>query len=434
MSSSAPESLESHQSGIGLLVRYGVEVRLFLNEATRAIVDGATVFHTVRESRNLSEYAEEFGVQLCLLRGLREKHDRWTEFFGGSRRARNRLKGKQSYGLYRSSRDTREMVDYLKGNWLTFRFLHLMKTRTLRRLACRRLMKRIADARIGEMWFSGYSSAANLSMAVSAKAAGCRTVCYINSWKDHYIDDHVPSVFDELRVWSGHMKEQYLSANGHLARGQVSVAGNPRLAALRAHRPVQPCEAYCSKYSIEADRFILYSAVNPRDYDREPEVVEMIIRTLRAAAPQRPLGILVKSNPMDPAPQRWDHLAAYGNVGIMRADWEWSRDEDFNVPSMESDREWFDLLHHCECTMNIASTVAVESLVCSKPVITIGFDHSGDESVTCLRTARSPFYRPLLERPDVVFAGTCSQIPGLCEDVLGREAGAELDDLVYLPN
>ncbi len=326
---------------LALFVRYGVEARVFMNEATRDRVKEATVFHTVQSSQYLKRYAQEYGVELCHIgEGVTEKLNLWGAWFNASRTARNRLNRRTNYKHYSILQNHRRPSDYLKGNRIVYEYLDWMHRRSFRQYVSPSLIAQILDRGIGEMWFSGYSSAANLSMAINAKKAGCRTTSYINSWKDYYVNNHVPRVFDELRVWSDTMRGQYLSANPHLREDHVVVAGNPRLTALCQHKPVHEADYYCHKFGLSSDHFILYTALNPKVYDREPDIVKLILKELKASLGDHAPGILIKTNPMDSNPGRWDELADIPNVGVIYADWEWDAEMDFNLPSLESDLEW----------------------------------------------------------------------------------------------
>lgn len=397
-------------SKLALFVRYGVEVRVFLNETTREKVRGAILFHTVSDSSYLKEYSSEYEVELIQVSNLEKEQNKWGSFFNSSRMARNRLANRENYKHYTKADNRRRISDYFKGNKITFNCLKFLFRNSYRNSVNEDLANKLSLNEVIEIWLSGYSSPVNLSVAVTATSINCRTVCYINSWKDHFINNYVPPVFDEIRVWSTAMKEQYASTNKGFEDEQIVVFGNPRLSALHNHMPVQSLEYYREKYKVSGEDIILYTAINPKVYDDEPKVLELILGKMNYHLGDQAPCFLIKTNPMDSSPERWDELKHFENVAVIRSKWEWNLQEDFNLPSLASELEWFDLLHLCSCTMSVASTVTVESLVCGKAVINIEFDHTGKPKDLFQRYSNAPFYRFLLTRKDVVLAADVNQV------------------------
>ena len=417
---------------LAIFVRYGVELRVFLNEFTRERVDGAILLHTVRDSVLLGEYAREFNLKLVHVSGLTEKLNRWGELFNVSRLAANRLSNRINYKHYSEANNHPSVFDRLKGNRVTFSFFKWMYFRSSRQDIPERLINTLRAANVSHVWFNGYSSPVNLSMAMAAKMAGCHTLCYINSWKDLYVNNYVSRFFDEVLVWSEGMKEAYLAANPSLRERRVTVAGNPRLTALSRHKVSCDPHFYQKKYELHSTSYILYTGINPKVYDDEPRLVGLIHDELEKGLGEKCPGILIKPNPMDSNPERWAGLASKENVGIIRAGWEWKPHADFNLPSFAADREWFDLLHYCDCTMNVASTVTVESLTCGKPVINIGFDHTGVGSEIFARYSHAPFYNPLLARRDVHLVAEPQNLAVAYIKCANNQSIDDLDEVIQL--
>lgn len=417
-------------SKLALFVRYGVEARVFLNETTREKVRGAILFHTVSDSSYLKEYSSEYEVELIQVSNLEEKQNKWGSFFNSSRMARNRLANRENYKHYAKADNRRRISDYFKGNKITFNCLKFLFRNSYRNSVNEDLANKLSLNKVNEIWLSGYSSPANLSVAVTATGINCRTVCYINSWKDYFINNYVPPVFDEIRVWSTAMKEQYALTNRGFKDEQILVAGNPRLSALHNHLPVQSFEYYREKYKFSGENIILYTAINPKVYDNEPKVLKLILEKMRCILGDQAPCFLIKTNPMDSSPERWDELKYFENVAVIRSEWEWNLQEDFNLPSLASELEWFDLLHLCSCTMNVASTVTVESLVCGKAVINIEFDHTGNIKDLFQRYSNAPFYRFLLTRKDVTLATDVNEACYAYIKNLNIRAGDDLSNLI----
>lgn len=413
-----------------IYVRYGTDARTVLNEAVRAEVQGAILLHVNSKSECLRQFSEHYQLELNKISTTQERFNRWGEYFNAARLARSRLKGRKLYKHYSAAHQGNKLLDLLKGNFLTYSVMKIFHYLSYQRYLNDQVVEQLRSENINEIWIVGYSSATSLSVAVSAKNAGVKTICYINSWKDYYVNDFIPPAFDEVRVWSQPMRNRYLSKNSHLKPNQITVSGNPRLTSLYRHIPNKKLAYYQKKYRGLPDTFILFTAINPKVYESDPELVKMIasrfVEDMGVDAP----GILIKPNPMDGDFERWQSLSDTPGIYVVDSAWEWDADKDFNMPSLDSDLEWFDLLKHCTCTMNVASTVTVESLVCGKPVVNIGFDHLGQESPVFHRYTYAPFYEPILKRDDIFFVKDVSNLVSAYKALIPRKAGENIETII----
>lgn len=414
-------------------MRYGTECRIFFNGLVRKDLFGSFVHHRPTRSKYFKEYCEYFGLtSVCVDDALPEVHNIWGLRLKASRVSRDKLLKRQGIN-WRGLLDTRiEISDLLRGNAATFSFIQLMYVSSLRGYVIPSLVQALRRKNIELVCFAGHGTAPHIAFAMNAKTAGCKTRLYINTWKQLYVNSYIPPVFDEIVVWGQDMKDEYVITNPHLNPSQFFVRGNPRFLALASHSFTTTKRQCMDKYGIRTERFILYTAINPSSYDKEPELVKLVVIKLVSELGLEAPTLLVKTNPMDSKPSRWELLEGHPNVRILYSDWEYFEDEDFNIPSRVSEMEWFDLLMHCDITMNIASTVTLEALICGKATINIGFDHNGVESYKIMQHAVSPYYKSLLDRDDVVLVSDIENLVRAYRSLQLVRAGNDIGRLLWL--
>ncbi len=387
---------------IGLFIRRGTDVRIFFNDFTKDKISGGYAFIYNNHSEYLKEYAKNYNVTIVqLVNNLPEKHISWGDRFKMARVSKSRLEKRKLYVHYGSADNRIKFKDLLKGNPFTYNLVKKIYIRNLSQYINTHIVAQLKSYKLDEVWVGGHGTSPEIAFAVNAKEAGLKVELFIHTWKQQFINSFILPLYCSINVWDDNMKREYISQNSHLNEQVFSSVGNPRFLSLKMHQSYKGIEYYLDKFQIMTPKFILYTAINPRNYDNEVEIVKYIISLMKANNFLKDVGILIKTNPMDDTPERWTELEKLPNIGVIYSDWEWFRELDFNLPSFESEKEWFDLLNYCICTMNVASTVTIESLLCNKPVINIGFENNGIEFEKFIEYAYAPFYEPLLSNKNV---------------------------------
>lgn len=406
---------------IGLFIRRGTDVRIFFNEYTKEKISGGYAFIYNNHSEYLKEYAKNYNVTIVqLVNNLPEKHILWGDRFKMARVSKSRLERRRLYVHYGSADNRIKFKDLLKGNSFTYNLIKEIYIRKLSQYINSQIVTQLKSYNLDEVWVGGHGTSPEIAFAVNAKEAGLKVELFIHTWKQQFINSFILPLYSCIHVWDTAMKVEYLNQNSHLNESVFSIVGNPRFLTLKMHTPYKNISYYLEKYKIKANKYILYTAINPRNYDSEVDVMRFIYKCLNSDESLKNIGILIKTNPMDETPERWKELEKLPNIGVIYSDWEWFKELDFNLPSLESEKEWFDVLNYCMCTMSVASTVTIESLICNKPVINIGFEKNGIEFEKFIEYAHAPFYEPLLSDPKVFLIENETELKntlkGICKE------------------
>lgn len=392
-------------------VFYGIEYRMFLlSGMTQVLQDhGARISVLKKDVPNahFDSYVNGMDVHLLQLGKLGATRTRVENYFLKIRQSRMRLKGIGTFKNYNQKSNALTWKDYLFGNEFVYGCLRLLTQKQIHKhYVNKTVQEKLLNMGTTDILLAGYSSAESILLAVNARSLGIKIWCMVNSWKDLYINDFLPFQMDGLFVWSDQMRGEYLRLNTHMEPSHIYAYGNPVFDRFFEYKPHFEKTYYEDKYGISKDRtYILYSMLDPDRYEHEHRLIKKISDGLSKvyAADERPY-IVVRKNPFDRTDRvdeffRHDTYIRVAEHFSLR-----NKEDDFFVQGMEGEIEWLDLLYYAAMNMGAASTVALESIMLSKPVITIGFDESGQSSLLMKEMAQAPFYKALLEREDVLLS------------------------------
>ena len=375
------------------------------------------------DSRLLKELSDRMNIHLTVIDAfdlMQYQRPRLENYFLGSRRARLRLNGIKTFSLSAHTTDLR-FKDYFLGNAAIYTLLDVLTRKKIRSHYYNpALAEYLRQNAFTDLVIQSYNAVDRVSVIVTAQVVGCRVWVMNWGWKDFYINEFIPAVPDGFFTWSDKYKALYGKHNRHIPKGNIHAFGNPSFDRLHAYEPVRPLTFYAEKYGFPADqKIVMYTLVNPEVFDDEPAVVSKIAAKINECFDD--VIILLKPNPMDNALHKWDPVAARSNVFLLENLWEYDQENNFNLMTVEARDEWYDLLYYSVVTMNIASTVTVESLLLGKPVINIGFDREDAFEDTMHRLLDAPYYAECLARDDVLVAETVGEVPSLLENIFSAK-------------
>lgn len=412
-----------------IIIRYGTEVRIFFNEF---FSKRNGVFYAIIKnpgSKNINNYLSKYNVDPIFIDRFPRIRSRLLEWFNSIRSSRNKIIGIKNYKHYSKANNHITIKDYCKGNILVYYSFQLVLNIYLKYIYTEKDTV-VLPKQKSEVYFGGYSSYELIAFASLTERENCRNIAVVNSWKDFYVNNFVPLVFHELWVWNEKMKWAYVKTNPFFNKKNVLVKGNPRMTALFQHIPTKSKEYYWNKFCIRKSSFVLYTAINPRVYENEPDIIMNLLDFYPFSLGYH---LLIKTNPMDPYPERWRKLSEnYENVTVLFSDWTWDKDNEFNVPDMESEIEWFDILKYCTATCNVASTVTIESLISRKPVINICFDEFNRVNKIFRELTYSDFYSDVIGRNDVIVTNSFQEFEEAMQSIHIITAGDGIEDLICL--
>lgn len=223
-----------------------------------------------------------------------------------------------------------------------------------------------------------------------AKRSGIRTVVMQNSWKDSYARTHVPVAPDVFIVPLQEAADLLVRANPGLSAG-IQVRDTLHTTQLADPGKIMGREAFCALYNLDPARPILcLSAAAPNAVLGEPEIVSDLVSRLKGG-----VQLLIRLNPMEDKPDRWEALAKQPRVVLQTPDWDYAPAGKWSEPRSEDGSIWASTIAHCAFNISVPSTVTRDFLLFGKPVVNICFDAGLDSTnpESNLRYWNAPFYR-----------------------------------------
>jgi len=351
----------------------------------------------------------------------KQTRSRLENFFFSVRRARLRIKGITPFLWLGNTVQNKRAKDYLIGNYF---FYYLFRLLTFNKNESHYFNTGLADFirknNLTDIVMQSYSSRDCMSMAITAKKLGCKVWIFNWGWKDFYGNEFIPFIPNGFFTLSAKLKSLYLQFNSHLISANVYDFGSPGYDSLFNYKPRYEKTFYSQKYGFSLDKpIVLYTLVNPKVYADEDQIIDKVIESMRLDG----LGVtvLLKPNPMDNDCTRFHRLRdKYSDVIILDNLWLYDKRHNFNLITLEARTEWLDLLYYCDMTMNIPSTVTLESLIINKPVINIGFGYKKEHDAKILVFANAPYYSNLFNRNDVFLAKNFDEVNVLINKVLDK--------------
>ena len=227
-----------------------------------------------------------------------------------------------------------------------------------------------------------------------AERCGMRTVVMQNSWKDAYARMHVPVAPNLFIVPSQDAADLLSRANPDLA-AELQVRDTLHTTQLADPYRIMGRDAFCALYDLDPARPILcLSAAAPNAVHDEPEIVADLISRLEGGAQ-----FLVRLNPMEDNPERWEVLARRPGVVLQTPDWDYVPAEKWSAPRLEDGAIWASTIVHSALNISVPSTVTRDFLLFGKPVVNICFDAGlgSTHPESNLRYWNAPFYKAYRE-------------------------------------
>lgn len=385
----------------------GIEIRTYFTKELSILHNNSVLYHVFNDVSFLEDYQNKFPINVQQI----NKSD-WKKVIKVERvflsvfRARERLKGDGSFKLYGEVKKKIRKKDFLIGNEFVYRLIKWLIKFINMRYENKEVIHRFNKDKITDLLLCGYLTSEVMTIAYSAKACNINIWSIVHSWKDVYINGQIPFDLNGLFVWNKSMKLEYLKRNYGLKSEQVHIIGNPRMEQFRSANPYRNIDYYTNKYRFSDHKIkILYTCINPKIISNEEMRILEIYNALKKML-DMPFEILVKINPMDSDILRWQKLSSNTDIYILENNWIWDSQNDINYPSYEAEIEWMDLLYYSDMTMNIASTVSIESLLMNTPVLNIAFDEYWQKCLKSVELSQSPFYITLLSHKhvDLIFS------------------------------
>lgn len=413
---------------IAFVVNYGVEYRnFFLSKLNQQLsLNNQTLIFCrkgievpIKEYIGIKAPVVSYGqIESKVKRGF------WENIFLPIRKYRMELKGVGTFKNYNDKKRDSYIRKLIFGNFFAYNVVRFFSKKEIAsNYVNTEINELYVKHQITDIFLANYSSVCSIAFATNALAKGIRVWLIINSWKDIYINDFIPFKPKGIFVWSDLMKNNYLDFNGHITRDLFYSVGNPVFDRFYKYTPNRDRAYYESKYNLKVnDEYIIYTMLDPKRYPSEIEVVDLLSKaTINLSKDSSRLKIIIRKNPFDNTEIVNHHFKA--NSCVIVAEHYSFRDEvkDVFVQSIEGETEWIDLLYYSKLNVGVASTVALESLILNKPVLTVSFNKNGLFCPELDKLNSAPFFKDLYNRDDVKLVKSIDEFKIKLKEVISNQ-------------
>lgn len=414
-----------------LFVSLGIEVRNFVFSGLMDELKqlGDCVLFSCKESLLLDDLCYKNGikkVQIDTYDEIRTTRAHWESRFLSVRRARLRLNGIKTFQLWSESSNLR-LKDFVIGNRMVYSLLEFMNDKNvLLYYYSDDLAKKYREEGVTDLFLQGYASCENMTAAITAEKLGIRIWVVNWGWKDFYINEYLHFKVAGFFTWSDHLKNMYCKFNSKLNHSNTWSVGNLSYEKYIDYKCVNEKKFYADKYKFNInDKIFVYTLLHPSIYSHEENIIGMLLENNSL---RKDVIILIKPNPMDSDWKRFYQLEEkYPACRVMENLWIYDKDTNFNMMTEEARVEWEDILYHCSGTINVPSTVTIESLLFNKPVINPLYNEANKIESEFLRLYESSFYKLVSDRKDVVKTLNTNETASVINEVLNRNLTVNTD-------
>jgi hypothetical protein len=260
----------------------------------------------------------------------------------------------------------------------------------------------------------------------AARWLGIRTVAFIFSWDNLTSQGRILPPHDRYLVWNESLRQQLLRIYDRVDPGHVYVTGTPQFDFHLRPEFRMDRQAFCRQVGADPARpIVLYTTGMAYHMPGEPIIVERIADMLRGMTDLGPPQLLVRVYAKDRT-GRFDELKRRRkDLLFPRIFWE----PAYLTPRPEDGPLLTNMLLHAAVGINVASTVSLELCMFDKPVINVGYNPPGVESVPVdfIRYYDYDHYRPVVESGAVAVAKSEADLDAMVREALvdpGRSSAA----------
>jgi len=212
---------------------------------------------------------------------------------------------------------------------------------------------------------------------LAAKELGIPTATFIFSW------DNLPKATmvveaDYYFVWSDYMKREVLFYYPNIKENQIIVTGTPQFEPHFDKKMILDRSHFCSLYGLDiSKKYICFSGddvTTSPDDERYLEDVAIAVSELNSKGEN--LQIIFRRCPVDFS-GRYDAIIQKYATVIKSIDPLWKQNGDtWNtvMPTLEDIQLQVNIIAHCECVVNIASSMVFDFAAFGKPCLYVNYD------------------------------------------------------------
>ena len=255
-----------------------------------------------------------------------------------------------------------------------------------------------------------------------ARRNGCKTLANILSWDNTSTKAIMDVSCDYYTVWSEEMKGELAYQFPHI-KSEVIITGCPLFDVYYQKPYAKPRERFLAEVGLPTDKpYILYATNTPAAMPDEGEIVEQYWHALNRSPLGGKITMLVRLHPKD-SMEKYQSLVGIKDVVVTRAakpHWDQS---DRWLPNHEDMSLLLNSMMHAAVSVNVASTMSLESFALDLPTINVAFkaredfkEHNSMWSFDMIHF--SEHYHAIVENGSVDFARSVDQLVGFTVEAL----------------
>ncbi|OYQ44253.1 hypothetical protein [Flavobacterium aurantiibacter] len=207
-----------------------------------------------------------------------------------------------------------------------------------------------------------------------AKALGLPASTFVFSWDNLASKGRMAGWFSHYLVWSSMMKADLLEFYPRVNERQISILGTPQFVPFIIDQSSSGRAVLFRKFDLNPDLPLIVYTCNDSTIKNDPVYLDFLGSFIEAAKLVRAVNVLVRTSPAE-VPGRFAAVAEkYPFFKWNYPDWKvtktpftesWSQ----RVPSFQDLCDLKSILTHAAFTINVLSTITIDSFLFDKPVI-----------------------------------------------------------------
>jgi hypothetical protein len=253
-------------------------------------------------------------------------------------------------------------------------------------------------------------------LTYAARRYGCKTLANILSWDNPTTKPAMDASCDYYAVWSEEMKQE-LARHFPYIKTKAVVTGSPLFDIYYNRTYALDRATFVKSLGLRPELpYILWATNTPSAMPDENEIVSRYWRELNRTSLAGKVGLLVRLHPKEEQSLYAD-LLGEPNVAVTSAGEQHWTSSDRWLPTEHDMRLLLNSMLHAAVSVNVASTMTLESFALGLPTINIAFKSSEDREDQGLMWSfdmyhTSDHYRAIVDNDAVDLARSMQQLIG----------------------
>lgn len=208
----------------------------------------------------------------------------------------------------------------------------------------------------------------------AARQAGIPTAAFIFSWDNLASKGRMAGAFDHFLVWSDLMRRDLLEFYPAVTDSQIAVVGTPQFEPFVMERYGYDDATLAARFGIDLSKPLVLFTCNDASSKNDPLYLDILAGAIAQGRLHRKINLVARTSPAED-PGRFAHLREkYPFIIWNYPEWTLSREghpEPWSqrIPSQQDISDLKMLLKHAAFTVNVMSTITIDSFLFDKPVV-----------------------------------------------------------------